>query len=238
MNERIQSCLEFERELRVFQRELRKQNIDQFKGIKLRYGWTWSSVLLEMHVINTLNSEELCSTDETGFVSFDKKLFIKDLKRVDRKYQTGAMITHMEDDYGDDDTVHIDGFTIYVLKDFIYEFIAKNPDKLDEFLDYCKLMLRHELGHCLDFVSYVGMSRKEFVFYRKTIGSKHDLQTLQEINKMDQSRKKMTKTNTLLVDGVPLHYLMFNEIAANKKARFTDEELKRFYHYSDYFAIR
>jgi hypothetical protein len=41
-----------------------------------------------------------------------------------------------------------------------------------------------------------------------------------------------------MIDGVPMHYLMFNEIAANKKAGFTQEELKRFYDYSDLFVVR
>lgn len=238
MNEQIKSCMEFEHELKKFQRELREQNLDNLKGVELRYGWTWSSVLLEAQVVDMLNLDCFSSNNGNGFVSFHKKPFIKELKYVNRKYQTGAMLTHMEDDYGDDDTVHIDGFTIYVIKDFIYEFIAKNPDKLDEFFDYCKLMTRHELGHCLDFISYIGMSCKDFRFYRRDVSTKYDLQTLDEILNMDNSRKKMTKSRTLMIDGVPKHHLMFNEIAANNKAGFTPEELKRFYDYSDLFVVR
>lgn len=237
MNERIKSCMEFEKELKAFQRELRTQNLDNLKGATVRYAWTWSSVLLEMHIVDGLNHDCICSNNGNGFVSFDKKYFIKDLKRMNRKYLNAAMMTHMEKNYGDDDTVHIDGFTIYVIKDFIYEFIAKNPDKLDEFFDYCKLMTRHEMGHCLDFMSYVGMSQKDFMFYRKIVSSKYDLQTIDEIQNMDKSRKKITESRAFLIDGVPMHYLMFHEIAANKKAGFTEEELKRFYDYSNYFVL-
>lgn len=237
MNEQIKSCIEFEKELKKFQRELREQNLDNLKGVKLRYGWTWSSILLETQVIDMLGFDGFSSSNGNGLVSFDKRPFIKELKYVNRKYQTGAMLTHMEDDYGDDDTVHIDGFTIYVIKDFIYEFIAKNPDKLDEFFDYCKLMTRHELGHCLDYLSYLGMSRKDFLFYRRDVRARYDVQTLKRIQSMDKSRLKMTKSRTLMVDGVPKHYLMFNEFAANKKAGFTEDELKRFYEYSLVFVV-
>lgn len=228
MNEQIKSCMEFENALRKFQKEFRKQNLDQLGGVDLKYNWKWSSELLQTWITDILNCDSLSN----------KESLKTEFKHVSRKYRTGAMLARMESDYENDDIVHIDGFTIYVIKDFIYEVIAKNHDKLDEFFDYCKLMTRHEFGHCLDYMAYVGMSYKDFYFYQREIRAKYNVQMLEEIQHMDRSRKKMTKFHTLMIDGVPMHYLKFEEIAANKKAGFTPEELKRFYDYSDLFDIR
>jgi len=217
MNEQIKSCVEFEKALKKFQKEFRKQNLDNLKGVDLCYKWKWSSELLQSRIIDILNYDSISSNNDSGFVSFNKKSVINELKYAHRKYRSGAMLTCMESNYEDDDTVHIDTFVIYIIKDFIYEFIAKNPDKLDEFFDYCKLMLRHEFGHCLNFMTYIGMSYKDFLFYRKEVASKYDLQTLNEIQNMENSRKKMSRSSLLMIDGIPMHYLMFNEIAAIRR---------------------
>lgn len=122
-----------------------------------------------------------------------------------------------------------DHVVIYVSLDDICRTLLRNPGKEDVVLRHFTLMVRHELGHMIDYIMKSGMTNDEFDQQEED-----ETRIDKEVHKkMDDYRNREWKGVTQEDVKYVCNMMYYNEIPAEKRANdyagFTNEELEEIY---------
>lgn len=127
-------------------------------------------------------------------------------------------------------TTIIPGIRIYLDMSKIMMKLLMNNNRHKDVIDSCKLTIRHEFGHVVDYMSFIGRSYDDYLAEsdRRDALSKSAKEEHEKYLKMFSDEEDKTKRNELSRKIAYAYYeLDPYEVMANKYAHFTDEEYEQ-----------
>lgn len=124
--------------------------------------------------------------------------------------------------YKDDEALHIRVISVYVSMDAIQRDMLCNLDRFDDIKAYYKLVVRHELGHVHEMLTFIGQNYDETTAMLEERNKKKK----EVMARLDKIEAK-TKEDCALVNRI-YHEEISSEVVANQYAGFTPEEYELF----------
>lgn len=123
--------------------------------------------------------------------------------------------------------VFISEVTIYLSTDELARTLLKNLDRTDDVVNSFKLIIRHEIGHMIDYLHLVGLEVSE---YWKLVGEDRKVEKeIRDKMKEYSQREGVSGKDKLYVQNMMYYTEIPAEKRANEYAKFTPEELELIY---------